>query len=84
MACYASMAVISHVRGQRHYPVPCNVSRVLGYMAAAVFVWWGCEQFPVEGELKYLLRAVVLMGYLVVVWRSEFGRLRKALAEPKE
>jgi hypothetical protein len=28
LACYAGMAVISYVWGQKHYPIPYNVSRV--------------------------------------------------------
>ena len=74
LACYASMAVISYVWGQKHYPVPYNVSRVLGYMAGAVFLWWGCEALnalsPTQtlGDVFYYgLRAVVLAGFMLVM-----------------
>jgi O-antigen/teichoic acid export membrane protein len=71
LACYASMAAISYVWGQRHYPVPYNVSRVLGYMAFGVFAWWGCEQLPLEGTLKYLTRSLVFAAFLFSVFRLE-------------
>lgn len=69
--CYGAMTVVSYVWGQRHYPIPYNVRRVLGYMAAGVFLWWGCEQLPLEGLPKYALRAVVLLGFLGSAWRLE-------------
>jgi O-antigen/teichoic acid export membrane protein len=71
LACYFGMAAISYVWGQKHYPIPYNVSRVLLYMAGAVVLWWGCEQLPLEGVPNYALRAVVLIGYVAVAWRSE-------------
>ncbi len=74
--CYASMAAISYMWGQKHYPIPYNVTRVLLYMAGAVVVWWGCEQWPLEGALKYAVRAVVLLGYLLTAWRLERGALK--------
>ena len=69
--CYASMAGISYIWGQKHYPIPYNTSRVLGYIAAGVFLWWGCAQLPLEGAAKYALRAVVLLVYLAAAWRLE-------------
>jgi len=69
--CYASMAAISYVWGQKHYPIPYNVSRLLLYMAGAVFLWWGCEQVPLEGVAKYAMRTPLLLGYVAVAWRME-------------
>jgi len=71
LICYASMAVISYVWGQRHYPVPYNVTRVLGYMAFAVFAWWGCEQLSLEGVMRHSVRGVLLAAYVLIAWRIE-------------
>lgn len=76
LICYASMAVISYVWGQRHYPIPYQVGRVLGYMAAGVFLWWACEQLPLEGAFKYALRGAALLGYVAMAWRLERGPVR--------
>jgi hypothetical protein len=74
------MAAISYVWGQRHYPIPYNVSRVLLYMAGAVVLWWGSSAAlgvtSLGGLLEYGLRAVVLAGYVAVVWKLERGALR--------
>ncbi|MBS1582919.1 MAG: oligosaccharide flippase family protein [Bacteroidetes bacterium] len=69
--CYASMAAISYLWGQRHYPIPYNVSRILGYMAFGVLAWWGCEQLPLAGVMKYGVRAIVLTAYLSALWKVE-------------
>jgi hypothetical protein len=71
LICYFSMAAISYVWGQRHYPIPYNVSRVLLYMAGAVVLWWGCEQVALEGVGKYFLRAVVLLAFVGFLFNRE-------------
>ena len=76
LACYASMAVISYAWGQLHYPVPYNVTRVLWYMAGAVFLWWGVEQLDLPGIADHGLRVLVLLAYLSVVWKLERPTLR--------
>ena len=74
--CYFSMAAISYVWGQKHYPIPYNVSRVLLYMAGAVVSWWWCEQVMLDGVLKYALRTFALLIFLAMAWRSEKGALQ--------
>lgn len=76
--CYASMAAISYVWGQKHYPIPYNVNRVLLYMAGAVVLWWGCEQVALEGILKYAIRSIALFLFVAIAWRREGGALRLA------
>ncbi len=71
------MAVISYVWGQKHYPVPYNVARVLGYMAGGVFLWWGCEQLPLEGPAKYAVRAVVFLGAVGYAWKLERSSVQR-------
>jgi O-antigen/teichoic acid export membrane protein len=69
--CYASMATISYVWGQRHYPIPYDVTRILLYMAGAVALWWGCEQVDLQGPLNHALRAAALLAFVITAWRSE-------------
>lgn len=76
LICYASMAVISYAWGQRHYPVPYDVTRVLNYMAIGTFLWWGCEQLPFSGALNYGVRAFALFAFLAFAWRLERTALR--------
>lgn len=78
LVCYASMAVVSYVWGQRHYPVPYNTVRILGYMAFGVFAWWACEASASLGLARalgpvfnYGLRVLVFVGFLGMAWRLE-------------
>ena len=75
LICYATMTAISYVWGQKHWPVPYNVSRVLMYMAGAVVLWWGCEQLALEGPLNYAVRAVALFAFVGIVWKIEWPRM---------
>ncbi|MBP7407483.1 MAG: polysaccharide biosynthesis C-terminal domain-containing protein [Flavobacteriales bacterium] len=76
LICYTTMTVISYAWGQKHWPVPYNVGRVLLYMAGAVVLWWGCEQVQFESTLNYALRALALWAFVAVVWRVERPALR--------
>jgi len=76
LACYFSMAAISYVWGQKHYPIPYNTTRVLLYMAGAVVIWWGTEQFAPVGALNYAVRAIALLAFVVVVGKIERPAIR--------
>ena len=71
LVCYASMAVISYIWGQRHYAVPYNVTRILGYMAGGVVLWWISLQLPVAGTLAYVVNFLLLCIFLGAVWKLE-------------
>jgi O-antigen/teichoic acid export membrane protein len=71
LICYASMATISYAWGRKHYPVPYNVTRVLLYMAGAVALWWGCEQFALDGIAGYAFRAAALLAFVGICWTAE-------------
>ncbi len=71
LACYAGMAAISYAWGQKHYPIPYNVSKVLLYMAGAVVLWWGVEQVPMKGVLNHAVRVAMLFTFVTLVWRLE-------------
>lgn len=74
LACYAGMATISYTWGQKHYPIPYNVSRVLLYMAGAVVLWWAVETSGIEGVLGYMIRSCALLFFLFIAWRKEFSK----------
>ncbi|MFZ1687909.1 MAG: polysaccharide biosynthesis C-terminal domain-containing protein [Flavobacteriales bacterium] len=75
LACYASMAAISYVWGQKHWPVPYNVTRVLLYMAGAVVLWWANSQLisllAPPMVLAYAIRSMVLVAFLGMAWKLE-------------
>ncbi|MGX5818431.1 lipopolysaccharide biosynthesis protein [Chitinophaga lutea] len=41
LCCYAFMMIVSYLLGQKYYPVPYNVPRILGYLGLAVAIYLG-------------------------------------------
>ncbi|MBP6311113.1 MAG: oligosaccharide flippase family protein [Flavobacteriales bacterium] len=76
LACYAGMAMISYVWGQKHYPIPYNVSRVLLYMAGAVVLWWIANMLAADEFIGYAIRATLLVIWLSIVWKLERNTIR--------
>lgn len=76
LICYAAMTALSYVWGQKHWPVPYNVGRVLLYMAGAVVLWWGCAQLAPGGPPNYAIRAVALLAFVCIVWKIERPAIR--------
>jgi O-antigen/teichoic acid export membrane protein len=75
LVCYAFMAAVSYVLGQKYWPVPYDMRKILLYMAGAVVLWWGMEQvemiIAMPPAASYAARSLVLGLFLVIVWRTE-------------
>ncbi|GAB2771706.1 O-antigen/teichoic acid export membrane protein [Hymenobacter luteus] len=77
LACYFLMAALCWWLGERHFPVPYPVARLLAWLALAVGVvalsWW----LPVaEGWPRYGLQALLTLGFVGLVGVVEGRRLR--------
>jgi O-antigen/teichoic acid export membrane protein len=78
LVCYASMAGLSYAWGQKYWPVPYHVTRILLYMAGAVLLWWSITQLPPMGLwLNYAFRSAALIIFVVVIWKVELPALRR-------
>ncbi|WP_426493313.1 lipopolysaccharide biosynthesis protein [Hymenobacter sp. 102] len=77
LACYFMMAALCWWLGERHYPVPYPVGRLLTWLAVAVGVvavsWWA----PVAaGWARYGFHALLTLGFIGLVAAVEGRRLR--------
>lgn len=77
LACYFVMAVLCWWLGERHYPVPYPVARLLVWLAVAIGIvalsWW----LPVaEGWPRYGFHAILTLGFVGLVAAVEGRRLR--------
>lgn len=79
LLCFSTMVIISYFLGQRHYPIPYNVRRVLGYVVVAVFIWRMSLLFPFTTEMKYMVNSLLFFTYLIFIYRFEFKGIRKVL-----
>ena len=68
-ACYAVMLVLGYALGQRFYPVPYALERMLGYVGSAVAIfgwlrWWGSagpfHSFAIVGLILWAVIAAVI------------------------
>lgn len=79
LACYASMAVWSYLLGQKFYPVPYDLKRMLGYplLALAVYLWAAkIEGLPLVWELA--AKNGLLLGFVAWVLLLERKRAGSA------
>lgn len=79
-ACYGVMALISYFLGQKYFPVPYDVKRIVGYpglMTALFFIQKYISGFMVTLPLK-IVSATVLMGvFLMAIILFEKAELKK-------
>ncbi|MBX0291351.1 polysaccharide biosynthesis C-terminal domain-containing protein [Hymenobacter sp. HSC-4F20] len=77
LACYFTMAALCWWLGERHFPVPYPIARLLTWLAVAVGVvalsWW----LPVaDGWSRYGFHALLTLGFIGLVAAVEGRRLR--------
>ena len=71
LICYAVIAVLSWYFGQRYYPIPYNLKRVLGYLFGAVAVYLLVDWLALEGAAMWLVHLGLLAGFTLTVLRLE-------------
>ncbi len=64
LACYAFMAAAGYLTGQKFYPIPYPIWRILGYIILAVIFYQINLFFRDNFELKVLMRLLVNTGIL--------------------
>ena len=81
--CYAFMMVVSYLLGQKYYPVPYNVKRILFYLLLAALIYaghaWLRAQHP--GMLALHGAGAVGLGlYMAVILFMERDEVRSLLS----
>ena len=83
LICYFLMCLASYVQGQRYFPIPYKVGRMIGWMIGALLFYFLMEwlrQFY-EGNLVIILGVNTLLVclYLLLIYSFEKSFLRKSL-----
>ena len=80
LICYFSMAAISYFLGQKYYPVPYPMRKIISYLALAMSVYLVSEMLKDNFDFTpsvFLLFNTALMGvYLFVIYKMEEKELR--------
>lgn len=72
---YASMMVVSYLLGQKHYPIPYNLLRCIGYPLLAVGLVYLFERFATHiPEANPVIALFCLMAFIGLVWLIELRK----------
>lgn len=81
LACYLFMCVASYFQGQKYFPIPYRIMRMLGWIVGAIVVYLVMEWLRrfYDGRLVIILLVNTLMvcSYLLLIYRLERPLLRQ-------
>ena len=61
---YAGMVITSYVLGQKHFPIPYNLSKVLGYIGFAILIYFvGVNLQASFPNLHWIIAVVFTLGF---------------------
>ncbi|MDO9424421.1 MAG: polysaccharide biosynthesis C-terminal domain-containing protein [Methylobacter sp.] len=79
LACYASMAIVSYLLGQKYYPVDYEVKRVLAYIGLGIGLYFAHGQLlTLITWQPWLLSAALMLLYVLVTALFEGRQLVRA------
>lgn len=81
IVCYGSMMIASYLMGQKHFPVPYDVKRIIGYILFAVVIYllyYLLANDMTNIPLKIMIGVICCVVYgicIVLTDKAEFSRL---------
>lgn len=66
LACYASMMVVSHVLGQKFYPVPYRLGLLTYFIGSGLSLWAISLALDANGVLKWTIATALLLIYAAI------------------
>jgi O-antigen/teichoic acid export membrane protein len=77
-ASYGAMAILSYLLGNKFYPIPYNIPKILGYTLLAVLVWYGSTLLELEpGILKYTVNTGFMSLYILLIVSIEWSEIKR-------
>lgn len=77
LLCYASMAVLCYVLGQRFYPIPYGLIKSLLYVGVTVALVYGVNAVAIDNQLAATgFHMIVIFVYLIIIYLIEGKNLR--------
>lgn len=75
---YGVMAVLSYLLGRKFYPIPYNISKIVGYVLLATMVWYVSLQFSFASDFaKYGMKTLLFFSFVVIVMVLEWREIRR-------
>jgi O-antigen/teichoic acid export membrane protein len=77
LLCYAGMAVLCYLLGQRIYPIPYKMVRGVGYITVTVAIVYVVSAIPIQNQvIATSFHMTVILAYLIAVYLLEGKELR--------
>ncbi|MGK0285271.1 MAG: O-antigen/teichoic acid export membrane protein [Salibacteraceae bacterium] len=78
---YAVMAVVSYFLGQRFFPIPYEITKIVSYCAVSFLLWYGSTLMNWDSEIfKYGFNTflmLVFLAFIYVLERKDLARFMK-------
>jgi O-antigen/teichoic acid export membrane protein len=85
LACYLLMCIFSYIQGQKYFPIPYKIGRMIGWMAGALLIYFLMEWLRgfYEGHFAVVLlvNTVLVAGYMFFIYRLEGSLLKQVKSE---
>ncbi len=75
--CYAAMMLASYFLGQKYYPVPYKIGKIIFYLASAWICYYGSTFLPeMEFSVLFSIKTVIFLSYLFMIYLIERKQLK--------
>lgn len=82
LICYAGMAGVAYVWGQKHFPVPYQLGNAAFYIGlATLLIWVSIMYFNFDGFVRLAAGLAVFVFYVLLIFILERNSLKSAIRE---
>jgi asparagine N-glycosylation enzyme membrane subunit Stt3 len=76
LAAYGAMMVLSYALGQKHYKIPYNLKKMIGFLVLST-VFSSLSLYIFDGNL--VIGTVLLLVFLLLLYSSEKSEIQRIL-----
>ncbi|MBS1589930.1 MAG: oligosaccharide flippase family protein [Bacteroidetes bacterium] len=79
LACYGTMMVLSYAWGQKYYPIPYDLKKLLGYLSVMLilfFVQKSITGFTAMISLRIISGTLLFMAFFLFIFKREKAELK--------
>jgi O-antigen/teichoic acid export membrane protein len=77
--CFSVMVVIAYLLGQKHYPIKYPVFKILGYIAAAIAIFYITDILAWQGIEKAIFGSIIMLGFIIAAYFLDFRKIRSVV-----
>ena len=78
LACYAGMAGVSYLLGQKYYPVDCNLKKLFAYIVIGLGLWQLYELLHTtvfSNTPFWIISTAIMLVFFAIVWLIDGRKL---------